>query len=179
MVCWRGRTFAEAISGRVGSADGATTRKKQGVRPDRKDNTCGWSIRVKRLTSKEGINSWVVATGRDDHHLADHNHHLDPQAATHASRNTHVPDDIKLEVRLLAQHHMKPTDVARFMNEKYSYLQLTAQDVSNITSKDGFPPDWSQAAKALNRLQQHKDLDSGWVIEVRCVKVDTSLSRSI
>ena len=110
----------------------------------------------------------MVATSRNDqHHLRDHNHHLDLQAATHASRNTHVSNDIKLEIRLLADHHMKPKDVAHFMNHKYSYLQLTAQDVSNITSKDGFPPDWSQAAKALNILHQNKDRDSGWVVEVR------------
>ena len=159
--------MAEGISRRVGSADAATARKKQGVRPGRKEQTCGWSIRLTCVTSEGGINSWVVATGKDGHHLADHNHHLDPGAAKHASRAANVSNDIKLEIRLLADHHMKPKDVAHFMNHKYSYLQLTAQDVSDITSKDGFPPDWSQAAKALNILHQNKDRDSGWVVEVR------------
>ena len=35
---------------------------------------------------------------------------------------------------------MKPTNLAQLMSGKYKDLLITAKDVSNISSKDGFPP---------------------------------------
>ena len=166
MVCWKGRTAAEARARTRGVA-GATTRNKQGLRPEGRDQTCNWSIRVNCVTSEEGSTSWVVATGGKANHLADHNHQLEVSAAVHANRNAILSDEMKEEIRCLAEHNMKPTDLAHFMSVKYPQLQVTAKDVSNITSKDGCPPDWGQAARALNLLQKLKDRDPGWVIEVR------------
>ena len=148
--------MAEGISRRVGSADAATARKKQGVRPGRKEQTCGWSIRLTCVTSEGGINSWVVPTGKDGHHLADHNHHLDPGAAKHASRAANVSNDIKLEIRLLADHHMKPKDVAHFMNHKYSYLQLTAQDVRISLQRMVFRPTGAKRQRPLTSYTKIK-----------------------
>ena len=62
---------------------------------------------------------------------------------------------------------MTPIDLAQLMSGKYKDLLITAKDVSNITSKDGFPADWGQAARVVSLLQSKKQHDAIWVIELR------------
>jgi len=62
---------------------------------------------------------------------------------------------------------MTPIDLAQLMSGKYKDLLITAKDVSNISSKDGFPADWGQAARVVSLLQSNKQHDAIWVIEIR------------
>lgn len=118
-------------------------------------------------TSEEGITSWAVKTDGIIRHHTEHNHRLEPRAARHARRNKSVSDEQRVEIRSLAAHNMKPTDLAQLMSGKYKDLLITAKDVSNISSKDGFPADWGQAARVVSLLQSNKQHDAIWVNELR------------